>query len=57
MGDNSQYVVEKKYREVYLKYSQQFNQGRPTLKQMPFGEKVKNKYAKNFIQERRDNTN
>ena len=28
-----------------------------TLKQMTFGEKVKNKYAKNFVEERRNKQN
>jgi hypothetical protein len=45
MGDNSKYFVEKKCREAYLKFSQQSTRAVSTLKQMAFGEKVKNKYA------------
>ena len=46
MGDNSQYFVEKKCREAYRKFSQQSTRAVSTLKQMAFGEKFKNKYAK-----------
>ena len=54
MGDNSQYFVEKKCREVYLKFSQQSTRAVAALKQMAFGEKVKIKYAKTFVGESKD---
>ena len=57
MGDNYEYFVHNKYREVYLKFSQQSTRAVATLKQMAFGEKVKDKYAKNFVEERRDTNN
>ena len=57
MGNNSLYVVENKCREVYQKFSQQSTRAVATLNQMAFGEKVKNKYAKNFVEERKDKKN
>jgi hypothetical protein len=56
MGDNSQYFVETKCREIYLKSFRQLTRAVATLKQMAFGEKVKTIYAKNFVEERRDKT-
>ena len=55
MGDNSQYAIENKCREVYLKYLQQSTWAITTLRQMPFDEKAKIKYAKNFVEESKDN--
>ena len=54
MGDNSQYFVEKKWQEVYLRFTQQSTRAVATLRQMSFGEKAKIKYAKNFVGESKD---
>ena len=51
MGDHSQYFVEKECEEVYLKFTQQSTRAVATLRQMPFGENAKIKYAKNIVGE------
>jgi hypothetical protein len=56
MGDNSTYFVKKMSGGIFEVFST-INQGRRYIETNGFGEKVKNKYTKNIVEERRDNKN